>query len=379
MYFMRYFFILILGSLIEAKEIAIYSTADVFKPFTRDNVLEVVIDSAQNLMWQDNNAVGAQTYDWKDAQRYCQTLSHGAFEDWRTPVKNELLSIVDRMQEDVKIPTVFIHRTPTWYWSASLYLADEKHAWYVDFGSGGVFDYFDSKELDVRCVRSVDTPTASLTPQEAPLLLSENATLSQTIQALLLAKIATLPLKPQPPLLIKDMFETVDEFHARSILEEDNYHLALQEYEKSVLPKVKTLRERSLKDALELIYGRPIVHSLEYNAETMYFNAEITFDVKHDFSSQKVTFMVPREAAKSLYESRDLLQPKAIFEYDDASVVLKRIEIPFDGEWYEVQWQNFDLNSTMTSITFDIDTPATDTPIEDNVTAMEANTTRLDD
>lgn len=63
--------------------------------FVRDNRNELVVDSATNLIWQDNKDVVLTNFTWGKAAEYCQKLTLAGYKDWRLPTISELVTIND--------------------------------------------------------------------------------------------------------------------------------------------------------------------------------------------------------------------------------------------------------------------------------------------
>jgi len=121
--------------------------------FSRDDTKEVVIDSAANLMWQDDSDAKTVTKTWEDAIDYCETLTLGGFDDWHLPNRNELKSIVDYSRVNPAIDPTFRNVVSTGYWSSTTVAGHASAAWLVRFNGGG--DYWGAKTdmWYVRCVR----------------------------------------------------------------------------------------------------------------------------------------------------------------------------------------------------------------------------------
>ena len=127
---------------------------------------EIVTDGTTTLQWQDDAIVASTKRSWDAAIDYCEnTLTLGGHDDWRLPNKNELLSIVDRSQDNPAIDdTVFVNTGSPFYWSSTSNTDSTYNAWYVDFrlGGSGYYsnDYFDY----VRCVRGGQINQPLITP-----------------------------------------------------------------------------------------------------------------------------------------------------------------------------------------------------------------------
>jgi hypothetical protein len=133
-------------------------------PYT-DNGNGTVTDSATGLVWQKCSAVQGTTvgncstgsissYTWSNAIIYCEGLTLGGRSDWRLPSINELRSIVDYGKSSYPtIDSTSFPNTQSYnYWSSSTYAQNTDYAWNVDFGYGGVRDWYKSYSYYVRCV-----------------------------------------------------------------------------------------------------------------------------------------------------------------------------------------------------------------------------------
>ncbi|MBV5277412.1 DUF1566 domain-containing protein, partial [bacterium] len=79
----------------------------------------------------------------------------GARSGWRVPTVHELLSIVHRGTSDPSIDTNYFPNTmSSYYWSSDIYAPNPAVAWYVVFGNGYTYAYFQSYDFHVRLVRS---------------------------------------------------------------------------------------------------------------------------------------------------------------------------------------------------------------------------------
>jgi len=113
----------------------------------------VVKDTKLDLMWQDNHEAKTTEKTWKNAKRYCRNLSLAGYSDWRLPSYNELLTIVDYDRYKSAIMPSFKNATSKGYWSSSENVSDAKYAWRVYFDVGYAYNFSESNEYFVRCVR----------------------------------------------------------------------------------------------------------------------------------------------------------------------------------------------------------------------------------
>ncbi len=108
-----------------------------------------VVDQQTGLRWQrcsvgqtfvqNNTCMGnSKKFNFLQAQKQTSFASRaGGF--WRVPTKNELATLIDKTQKNVKIDTsIFpdVSERNRFYWSCDMY--EDGVAWYVDFSSGDV-------------------------------------------------------------------------------------------------------------------------------------------------------------------------------------------------------------------------------------------------
>ena len=117
-------------------------------------------DSDTNLIWQVK--INKKEYNWKNAKRYCKTLSLAGYDDWRLPTRKELRTILTKKpyknhvsysgETYIKKPLLkSMNMKYQWFWSSTKY--KYSRAWVVNFYGGS--DYHDdvSGVSYVRCVR----------------------------------------------------------------------------------------------------------------------------------------------------------------------------------------------------------------------------------
>jgi len=92
-------------------------------------------------------------YTWGEALRTAKSYSFAGYSDWRVPNVKELLTIVEDKCYNMSINETVFSSPPIWYWSSSIVAYYPDSAWFVDFFSGYVSDYFKANSLLVRLVR----------------------------------------------------------------------------------------------------------------------------------------------------------------------------------------------------------------------------------
>ena len=116
---------------------------------------EIVTDTKLGLMWQDDSRTKSTLKSWKSAKKYCQNLSLGAYNDWRLPSYEELISIADYDRTMPAIMPSFKNVMSDSYWMVNETVSDDKYAWFISFDVGSVYnDAPKSNEYYVRCIRS---------------------------------------------------------------------------------------------------------------------------------------------------------------------------------------------------------------------------------
>lgn len=123
----------------------------------------LVRDTLTQLVWQQDGS-GARagcaqgtTCTWAEAKAYCAGLVLGGFSGFRLPTAKELSSIVNfTMTGPVAIDQIAFPNTPgVAFWTSSPSAYFSSSAWYVDFASGYLDDYYGGvgNNYRVRCVR----------------------------------------------------------------------------------------------------------------------------------------------------------------------------------------------------------------------------------
>ncbi len=136
----------------------------------RNNTLEVVTDSNNALMWQDDasTASSADTKTWTESIAQCEASDHAGYEDWRLPNINELAYTLPN--------AVFMHQTeltsgpwtptapfrkPYWSSTPNAQDGDEETAWAMESESYSHWSFDKNDQYNVRCVRDDTTALAS--------------------------------------------------------------------------------------------------------------------------------------------------------------------------------------------------------------------------
>ena len=134
-----------------------FSLSPLFGDFVRIDAKEVVKDTTNSLMWQDDVDEKTTVKNWIEAQQYCTDSSFVGYSDWFLPDRYQLESLIDKANSPA-IQTAFKNTVSERYWSSTAYAADTSYAWYVSFGVGVVNSSAKKNYYNVRCVRK-DTNT----------------------------------------------------------------------------------------------------------------------------------------------------------------------------------------------------------------------------
>ena len=116
----------------------------------------MVKDPKSNLIWEDTLHTTEEKVTHIEAKAYCEALKLGAFENWRLPTLNELLSIVDHTRYKPATLKEFNHvDNDTLYWSNTAYAGGSSEFWGVVFKDGATDDASETYGRYVRCVRDI--------------------------------------------------------------------------------------------------------------------------------------------------------------------------------------------------------------------------------
>jgi len=120
---------------------------------------DMVIDESTGLGWQDNRFAQEEKYTYAKAEKFCDELKIGGFEDWRIPTIFELLSIVNYKKYDPAILDGFSSVETEAYWTSTQYMGDSDEVWGVSFKDGATTANGKTYDRRLRCVRSINPPT----------------------------------------------------------------------------------------------------------------------------------------------------------------------------------------------------------------------------
>jgi len=121
------------------------------------NAINVVIDYATDLMWQQSGTIDPMT--WRNAHEYIYKLNserYAGYSGWRLPTIEELASLLEPAKQNANlyIAPVF-GTTQLWCWSADKAVSSNNAAWYVSFSSGGIQQHDPDNLAFILAVRSI--------------------------------------------------------------------------------------------------------------------------------------------------------------------------------------------------------------------------------
>jgi hypothetical protein len=118
---------------------------------------QTITDTATGLVWSKEQST--QKYNWQGALDYIKALNSNrylGYTDWQMPNRNELESLLNYSQSNLATwlnGQGFSGFMPSSYWSSTTSAYSKGKAWYVYFGSGGVFEVGKDGTNYVRPVR----------------------------------------------------------------------------------------------------------------------------------------------------------------------------------------------------------------------------------
>jgi len=116
----------------------------------RDGSNEIVTDSKNNLMWQDEFDTMIRVRTWDESINYCESLTLNGYTDWRLPQIFELGTLID----NTRIHSTYWYASASPYWSSTSNPTDSSYATTIDMSSNSIFEGTAKTLLKhARCVR----------------------------------------------------------------------------------------------------------------------------------------------------------------------------------------------------------------------------------
>jgi len=290
------------------------------------------------LMWQDDLATKKVKFDYLSSRNYCSNLKLDGYQNWKLPTVNQLLLIANR---DTSKPSIVKHIkniSSSRYWSISNASNNVKKAWTVDFKYGD--NYLDKKDEknNVRCVRVSQY---------------DGYDFEKLLSILVEEELKSLPKLELQTKLIRGEFESTKEFDKRVTDTKNNQKKLSSNHDARYADLRQKAKLTGIKRALEITWGKPILSNLKYDPDNGYFIANITFESKPDFK-KKVAIKVDNKIARNFKEAFSTLKPQAIFEYDESSIKLKDINVPYKNNDYLAKFTNVNIDETRVAVNISV-------------------------
>ena len=306
--------------------------------------VDIFIDSKNGLVWEDSYESKTTTRNFNDAQKYCDKLNIGGFDDWRLPTRLELLTIIDDTKYNPmssKLKNIAAYS----YLSSSVAVGTNDYIWYVDFLDGKVRNYAKDSTYYVRCVRSQNKIEATSDISELYSISLENI-MNSISQPIIQTKIE------------KEMFEKQKEFDARVEKIKQENAIAIDNYKKEFQRFFPIAKASAMKNALESFYGKPYGLNLAYDADNEIMVMDVNFEKNKNFITKVAINISPKDAKKFYSDFQKSITPVALFDFDGSTVNLQSIRFDylqkdFTIKQYASVMHNKDLSSNQRIVTLD--------------------------
>ncbi len=114
---------------------------------------DVVVHNKTGLSWQDNRSATSEKVTYEEAEKFCENLKAGKYNNWRMPTLQELSSIVDYTKYNPAILDGFSSGGSVYYWSSTPYIGDSDKVWGINFKTGATDANGKNYTRHIRCVR----------------------------------------------------------------------------------------------------------------------------------------------------------------------------------------------------------------------------------
>ncbi|MGB3751462.1 MAG: DUF1566 domain-containing protein [Arcobacteraceae bacterium] len=119
-----------------------------------DQSENIVVDSQNKLMWQDNNEVTQHLETFVSAKVYCEHIILNGYIDWRAPTIDEVVKIID-VTNKTPVAKEFQYIQKKIYTTNSIFVENSEMIWGVDFDIGKIVPVSKSDKNYIRCVRDI--------------------------------------------------------------------------------------------------------------------------------------------------------------------------------------------------------------------------------
>jgi len=150
--------------------------AGVTPDFMRNPTTEIVLDTLNGLMWQDNLGASASIVSWSSAVSICEDLSLAGNTDWRLPTIDEIETLIHYGASSPSINSTFQNITSQTYWTSTTYIGSTDYAGTVDFNEGVAGLTNKNNFGFVRCVRGGTASPADFVRDAAKKIVTDKRT-----------------------------------------------------------------------------------------------------------------------------------------------------------------------------------------------------------
>jgi hypothetical protein len=112
-----------------------------------------VLDSTNDILWQDNRSTQILKSSWQSAQQYCKQLHHNGYYNWKLPTRDQLEDTIDKVSHS--IDPSFEYNKQKQYWSNSSSMDQYGKAWYVDYDKAIMRIDEKNKRKYIRCIKQL--------------------------------------------------------------------------------------------------------------------------------------------------------------------------------------------------------------------------------
>jgi len=114
----------------------------------------IVVDTKNKLMWQDNDEVTEHLETFVSAKVYCENIILNGYIDWRVPTVEEVVKIID-VTNNTSVSKEFQNIEPKIYTTSTSFVENFGYIWAVDFEIGKILTV-DKMDMNyIRCVRDI--------------------------------------------------------------------------------------------------------------------------------------------------------------------------------------------------------------------------------
>ena len=149
--------------------------------------------------------------------------------------------------------------------------------------------------------------------------------------------------------ITKGEFEKTKDFNTRIQRETRKYKNNIQKYKNNIAKTKIRAKQKGIKVALQAIWGKPIIKNLKYDANNEYFIADVSFSRNLKFK-KKIAIKVNIKYAKDLKANAKNLKPQAVFDYENNTIKLKSIRVPYKRKLYSAGFTDMKIDENVIAV-----------------------------